>query len=924
MVNGAQARPLAEFSASRPGKNITPFQFGDVKTTSAPVSAPRASTVDAPGGNQPDRVMIQYQRLMQRFLETQKAVMIEYLDAGGPARLPVEASEAIKSAAADSRTSQEAPAVREPLRQAVTCRPCNAKPANRGQVEAAADVAAPFESTVQPMAGREELAQTLLKIVGDRTGYPPDMLGLNLDLEADLGIDSIKRTEIIGHFLQTIFPPEDGGPPEELIDISGINTLGGIIERVLACRIPAAPSPAAIPVPPEPSVSPASPTPSQAEDILPRFTLAASPAPAPTRALRLAPGRVVMITDDGRGVAAALGETLRQRGLKTALIYLAGGAPGAMAGYQLPDISSASLAHLVETIRREQGPIGALVHLLPLRSGMRYDELDLEGWRTRLQQDIVTLYQLLQLTGADLNQAAAAGGAWVMSASGLGGLFATDPLQHADFFPGQGAISGLLKTVALEFPEVSVKCVDLHLAEAPAALADHLFLEIEAQDGLVEVGYHQGHRIMLTLRETPLPSRRPNDLNLDASSIILVTGGARGITAAVSREIARKYRPTLIVAGRAPLPAKSEAAETAGLTQPQELKAALVERWRRQGQPINLTEVETAYRNLLKEREIRANLAALRLAGARVAYFQVDVRDPVVFGELLDQIYRDHGRLDGVVHGAGIIEDKLLQDKSRDSFDRVFGTKTESAFILSQKLRPETLKFLVFFSSVAGRFGSRGQADYTAANEVYNKLAIYLDQQWPGRVLAINWGPWKTAGMVSAEVQRQFEAWGVGLIEPAAGARTFDLELHRGHKGEAEVVIGDGPWRQPALANLPEVDVSRSLPLLQHLTTCQKTDGHVEILRRLDPDHDLYLKDHRLDFKPVLPAAVAIEFMAEAAQWNYPEWRVAGLKGVRVYKGIVLDNPYRDIRIIVDLPCVALPGAGNHGTSGGDQRRRPY
>ena len=105
--------------------------------------------------------------------------------------------------------------------------------------------------------------------------------------------------------------------------------------------------------------------------------------------------------------------------------------------------------------------------------------------------------------------------------------------------------------------------------------------------------------------------------------------------------------------------------------------------------------MEAAYRNLLKEREIRANLAALQEAGAQVAYFQVDVRDPVALGELLDQIYSRYGRLDGVVHGAGIIEDKLLQDKSRDSFDRVFQTKTDSAFILSKKLKPETLKFLV-------------------------------------------------------------------------------------------------------------------------------------------------------------------------------------------------------------------------------------
>jgi acyl transferase domain-containing protein/NAD(P)H-dependent flavin oxidoreductase YrpB (nitropropane dioxygenase family)/NAD(P)-dependent dehydrogenase (short-subunit alcohol dehydrogenase family) len=867
MVNGGEARPLDDYAGSLPGKRATPYLLGEAPLTGPPESVSGPDPAGPPLGNPGDQVMVQYQRLMQRFLETQKAVMLHYLEAAG----------------------QSGGAVEQPE----TCR--SERPGTERAADAV-DIAAPAEPVLPPRADRVALAASLLKIVSDRTGYPADTLGLNLDLEADLSIDSIKRTEIIGHFLQTLFPVEEGGPPEELLELSRVNTLGGIIELAAGCSIPAASKSAAIQTPTEPAVCPA-PAPSQ--EILPRFILSASPATAPARALRLAPGRVAVITDDGRGIASALAANLRQRGVNAVLVQVEGEPPAAAGGYHLPDLSPASLARLVETIRREQGPLGGLVHLLPLGGGTSYDELDLEGWRARLHTDIVLLYQLLQLAGSDLNQAAAAGGAWVVSASGLGGLFVSDTQATADFFPGQGGIAGLLKTAALEFPEVKVACVDLNLSEAPVALVDHLLAEIEAQDGLVEVGYHRGQRLTLIPEETPLLSRPLQELNLDSSSVILVTGGARGITAAVSRELARRYRPTLIVAGQATRPAESEEVETAELNQPKALKAALVERRRRLGQPVNLAEVETAYRNLMKAREIRANLAALRQSGATADYVSVDVRNPAAFGEFLEQIYSRYGRLDGVVHGAGIIEDKLLRDKSLDSFDRVFGTKTESAFILSRKLQPETLKFLLLFSSVAGRFGSRGQADYTAANEVYNKLAVYLDRRWPGRVVAINWGPWKTAGMVSAEVQRQFEARGVGLIEPGAGARAFELELERGRKGEVEVVIGEGPWRQPDRAATLESDV-RPLPLFQRLTTCRKVNGHLEIVRCLDPEHDLYLQDHRLDSKPVLPAAMAIEFMAEAAQWSYPEWRVAGLQRVRVYKGIVLDSGHRDMRITVD------------------------
>jgi hypothetical protein len=64
------------------------------------------------------------------------------------------------------------------------------------------------------------------------------------------------------------------------------------------------------------------------------------------------------------------------------------------------------------------------------------------------------------------------------------------------------------------------------------------------------------------------------------------------------------------------------------------------------------------------------------------------MRDGEAFGALIDDVYARHGRIDGVVHGAGVIEDKLVKDKTPESFDRVFGTKAASAVILSEHLKP--------------------------------------------------------------------------------------------------------------------------------------------------------------------------------------------------------------------------------------------
>ncbi len=150
-----------------------------------------------------------------------------------------------------------------------------------------------------------------------------------------------------------------------------------------------------------------------------------------------------------------------------------------------------------------------------------------------------------------------------------------------------------------------------------------------------------------------------------------------------------------------------------------------------------------------------------------------------------------HGGIAGVIHGAGVIEDKLLRDKTPESFDRVFGTKVDSALTLARKLDPAKLKFFALFASITSRYGNRGQSDYAAANEVLSKLACDLDRRWPGRVVSVAWGPWAEVGMV-ADLEKHLVARGLKLIEPAVGAGFAVDEVVFGAKGEPEVLVAGG------------------------------------------------------------------------------------------------------------------------------------
>ena len=119
----------------------------------------------------------------------------------------------------------------------------------------------------------------------------------------------------------------------------------------------------------------------------------------------------------------------------------------------------------------------------------------------------------------------------------------------------------------------------------------------------------------------------------------------------------------------------------------------------------------------------------------------------------------------------------------------MLATKIEGALTLAGLLDPDALRFAAFFSSVAGRFGNRGQSDYAAANETLNKLAIWLDRRWAGRVVSLIWGPWSGVGMVS-DLEGHLGRRGLGMIAPAVGAIAAGAtSSQRGPKGDVEVIV---------------------------------------------------------------------------------------------------------------------------------------
>jgi len=907
--NKSELQNLGEQTEVR-GENIRNSGQKEDKTMGEDLSIPKAG----------DLIMHQFQQMMNKFLDTQKTVMAGYLRTGAGGEASEEKKQHIT--AQNPEESVEKKIAQEEYKNEAS------KKDSFQEREVIEDV-----PTLPGRPDRQKVHELLLRIVSERTGYPTEMLGLDLDMEADLGIDSIKRVEILGSLQEEIGGFCQGEESEkEMGEFGGIKTLQGIIdwitqsgERKKELAVNGKESDAQ-----EINEEERREGEISGKGDIQRFLVNRVKTPCQGDQITFDKNRIIVITEDQKGLAGVLDCELQEQGFKVARIRMGDKVEEIEPGYYAANLGIyEDVNFLLSLIHQRQGSVGALIHLYPFRSDHGIFEMDLIQWKRTLTLEVKSLFYLAKSLETDLREAASSGASCVMAVTSMGGSFGSGCMQSTEgslkpsnlgvqtFSPAQGGCAGLIKSLKYEWPEINLKVVDLNPQDKKEDLVQYLLEEMRFGHNEVEVGYQQGNRYTLQPLLSPLSMKRESQFPIDSSWTILLTGGARGITSDVAKELARQYQPTLLLVGSSPFPAEEVPFEITGSLQ--EIKSRLIEHMKLQSEVITPARVESKYHQLMKDREILSNVKTLQALGSRVQYYQADVRDEQSLAGLINNLYKTYGKIDGVIHGAGIIEDKFIKDKTPESFDRVFDTKVDSAFILSQQLHLDSLKFLVFFSSVAARFGNRGQGDYAAANEVLNKLAIYLNKRWTAKVVSLNWGPWENSNMVSPLLDKEFKKHGIQLIPRDVGPQRLDQEICYGVKGEPEVILGGG-WRPPINKekhlhqqnshvvegarkkenNLPfgqrrvkeGFQPAKAFPLLESgIVFSPNGKGLVEIVRELDVANDLYLQDHKLNGSPVLPMTMALELMVETVSLGWPEWRIERVCDLRVLKGVVVSRP---------------------------------
>ena len=716
----------------------------------------------------------------------------------------------------------------------------------------------------------DSIKDKVLEIVAEKTGYPVDMLDLDLDLEADLGVDTVKQAEMFAAIRATYNIPRD-----ENLKLRDFPTLAHVIQFAKDKQRAAA-APVATAATPAPAVT-ATARPSvarfDAADHIPRRV----PVPVlrppldlckPT-AVKLGSGcRVVMMPDKG-GVANELAQQLRTKGVEVLRIEDA----------RDPDALASVLKGWLAA-----GPVQGVYWLSALDNEGPISKMDLPAWHEALQIRIKSLYTTMRA----LYEQIAAPGTFLVSATRLGGQHGYD--EAGAVAPLGGAVVGFTKTYKRERADVLVKAVDFEAGRKASEVAQLLMEESLRDPGAVEIGYKDGLRWTVGLQEQSATDGQPG-LTLDQNSVFLITGAAGSIVSAITADLAAASGGTFYLLDLVPEPDPSNPDLARFVNDKDGLKRDLFARIQARGERATPALVEKELAALERAQAAQSAIDAVGAAGGTAQYFSVNLTDGDGVAAVIKKVRERSGRIDVLLHAAGIERSHFLPDKDPREFNLVFDVKSDGWFNLLHAIGDMPLGATVAFSSVAGRFGNAGQVDYSAANDLLCKITSSFRTTRPQtRGIVIDWSAWAGIGMATrGSIPKMMELAGIDMLPPEAGTPWIRRELTSGGtRGEniagqrLGVLLSEwdttGGFDANALEASSEHLGARG-PMIGKIKGMGVYDGLV-IETTLDPTIQPFLYDHKIDDTPVLPGVMGIEAFAEAAQYLLPGWHVVALDEV--------------------------------------------
>jgi len=284
--------------------------------------------------------------------------------------------------------------------------------------------------------------------------------------------------------------------------------------------------------------------------------------------------------------------------------------------------------------------------------------------------------------------------------------------SHETIVPENAALFGLGRAIRNEISLIKCRCIDIDEQTELFNIAMDLIINGD----FYETAYRNGKRYVQKFDSLDIKDCPDKRVEIKSEGVYIITGGLGGIALAVAKSLALKNKVNIALISRSKIPER--------------------EKW---DEILNDGTDKKLCNRIIAIKEIEE-------LGSKVTCFSADVKDIDKVSVIVEKLRQDFGKINGIIHSAGIPGDNFVVQKEEKAFREVLSPKIHGTWILDKLTEKDDLDFLILFSSVASVLPAPGQGDYAAANAYLDSFAAYRENLGK-RTLVVNWVAWKETGM---------------------------------------------------------------------------------------------------------------------------------------------------------------------------------
>lgn len=330
--------------------------------------------------------------------------------------------------------------------------------------------------------------------------------------------------------------------------------------------------------------------------------------------------------------------------------------------------------------------------------------------------------------------------------------------------PQKALILGPAMIIGNEYPGIRCRSIDIIIPEKDSSSETELIKQLSQEvrenykDGVL--AYRNGFRWIQGFE--PIEMEKPQQIPplLKDRGVYLITGGLGGIGLTLAHYIVKAVKGKVILLSRSKIPSKQQ--------------------WKQWLEEHDVNDETSGIIHIIKK---------LESLGGEVMTVSADVSDIAGMREAIDAVVQRFGKINGVIHAAGIPDGGLIEMRTRELTEKVMAPKVKGTIVLNNLLEEHKLDFFVLCSSLASLIPEIGEVAYVGANAFLDAFASYRNSKDGTFAVSINWDEWSTVGMAVKSRAAMREALGCNLwdseshnqaILPDEGAEAFERILEGG------------------------------------------------------------------------------------------------------------------------------------------------